>query len=65
MANARGRIVQVLGGVVDVQFPPGDLPNIYDALEIPRPGAAPLVLEVQQHMGDDRCAAWRWTPPTV
>ena len=33
-----GKVVQVLGGVVDVQFPPDHLPNIYDALEIAREG---------------------------
>jgi F-type H+/Na+-transporting ATPase subunit beta len=49
-----GKVVQVLGGVVDVQFPPDNLPNIYDALEIARDGQEPLVLEVQQHMGHDR-----------
>jgi len=53
MVNASGRIVQVQGGVVDVQFPPGELPEIYDALEVPRPGAAPLVLEVQRHLGEN------------
>ncbi len=52
MVNASGRIVQVQGGVVDVQFPPGELPEIYDALEVPRENAAPLVLEVQRHLGD-------------
>ena len=49
-----GKVVQVLGGVVDVQFPPDHLPNIYDALEIAREGQDDLVLEVQQHMGHDR-----------
>jgi F-type H+-transporting ATPase subunit beta len=53
MVNASGRIVQVQGGVVDVQFPPGELPAIYDALEVPRQGAAPLVLEVQRHLGEN------------
>ncbi len=52
MVNASGRIVQVQGGVVDVQFPPGELPQIYDALEVPRQSGAPLVLEVQRHLGD-------------
>jgi F-type H+-transporting ATPase subunit beta len=49
-----GKVVQVLGGVVDVEFPPDNLPNIYDALEIARDGQDDLVLEVQQHMGHDR-----------
>ncbi len=49
-----GKVVQVLGGVVDVAFPTDHLPNIYDALEIARPGKEALVLEVQQHLGNDR-----------
>ena len=59
MAEATGRVVQVLGGVVDVEFPPGNLPEIYDAVEVPRDGDTPLVLEVEKHMGDNwvRCVA--------
>jgi F-type H+-transporting ATPase subunit beta len=52
--------VQVRGAVVDVGFPPGLLPDIYDALEIQRDDAEkPLVLEVQNHMGNNwvRCVA--------
>jgi F-type H+-transporting ATPase subunit beta len=49
-----GKVLQVLGGVVDVQFGPDSLPNIYDALEIARDGQEPLVLEVQQQLGGDR-----------
>lgn len=49
-----GKVVQVLGGVVDVEFPADNMPNIYDALEIARPGDLPLVLEVQQQLGDSR-----------
>jgi F-type H+-transporting ATPase subunit beta len=59
-----GRIVQVTGAVVDVAFPPEELPEIYHALEVPRPGSngasrESLVLEVQQHIGDEwvRCVA--------
>ncbi|MDZ7337674.1 MAG: F0F1 ATP synthase subunit beta [candidate division KSB1 bacterium] len=54
-----GHIVQVLGAVVDVAFPTGQLPEIYHALEVARDGQEPLVLEVQQHLGDDwvRCVA--------
>ncbi len=54
-----GQIVQVLGAVVDVAFPGGQLPEIYHALEVARDGQEPLVLEVQQHLGDDwvRCVA--------
>ena len=58
--HAKGRVVQVLGAVVDVGFPPGELPEIYHALTIDR-GAdrQRLVLEVQQHMSNGvvRCVA--------
>jgi F-type H+-transporting ATPase subunit beta len=53
MANAVGRVVQVLGGVVDVVFPEGDLPEIYEAIEVEREGKESLVLEVQKHLGDN------------
>jgi len=49
-----GKVVQVQGGVVDVEFPEGDLPEIYYALEIPRDGGQTLVLEVQQQLGNSR-----------
>ncbi|NIN68280.1 MAG: F0F1 ATP synthase subunit beta [Anaerolineae bacterium] len=54
-----GRVVQVIGPVVDVEFPPEQLPEIYDAVEIPQDGEGKLVLEVQQHLGDEwvRCLA--------
>jgi F-type H+-transporting ATPase subunit beta len=53
-----GKVVQVQGAVVDVEFGPEDLPEIYDALEISRNGDK-LVLEVQQHIGGNwvRCVA--------
>jgi len=53
-----GRIVQILGNVVDVEFPPEELPDIYNAIEVPRDGHR-LVLEVQQHLagGTVRCIA--------
>jgi F-type H+-transporting ATPase subunit beta len=59
MDNATGQIAQVLGGVVDVTFPEGDLPDIYESIEILRPDALPVVLEVQKHLGDNwaRCVA--------
>ena len=50
---ATGRIVQITGAVVDVEFPPDQLPDIYNALEVEREGDEPLVLEVQQHLGND------------
>ncbi len=48
-----GRVKQVMGAVVDVEFPTGSLPEIYDAVEIPRENQDSLVLEVQQHLGND------------
>jgi F-type H+/Na+-transporting ATPase subunit beta len=52
MAEIQGKISQVLGAVVDVDFPPGKLPNIYDAIRVPREGEEDLILEVQLHLGD-------------
>ncbi len=56
--GSKGRIVQVMGPVVDIEFPAGQLPEIYGAVEIPRDGGR-LVVEVQQHLGNDwvRCIA--------
>ncbi len=51
MAEATGRVVQVTGGVVDVDFGKNPLPEIYDAIEIIREGDTPVVLEVQNHLG--------------
>jgi F-type H+-transporting ATPase subunit beta len=52
----KGKIVQIIGPVVDVEFP-GQLPAIYNALTIdyvlPGQGATKLTLEVQQHLGDN------------
>ncbi|WP_315820604.1 hypothetical protein [Paraflavitalea speifideaquila] len=57
MANV-GKIKQIIGAVVDVQFE-GKLPEIYNALELKRPNGDTLVLETQQHLGEDsvRCIA--------
>src|SRR6187200_2266448 len=51
MAN-QGKIKQIIGAVIDVQFN-GQLPEIYNALEIQRPNGDKIVLEVQQHLGED------------
>jgi len=53
-----GKISQIIGPVVDVNF--GDdahLPRIYDALEITKSNGQKIVLEVQQHLGEDRVRA--------
>jgi F-type H+-transporting ATPase subunit beta len=54
MARATGRVSQIQGSVVDVDFQQGDLPEVFEALEIPRPDGTPLVLEVQKHLGKNR-----------
>ncbi|MCH8875927.1 MAG: F0F1 ATP synthase subunit beta [Chloroflexi bacterium] len=51
MEGATGRVVEIQGGVVDCEFPQGDLPEIYDAIEVSREDQEPLTLEVQRHMG--------------
>ncbi len=55
MANT-GKITQVIGPVVDVSFAGEDskLPNILDALEVTKGNGQVVVLEVQQHLGEDR-----------
>ncbi len=64
MSTATGKVVQVIGPVVDAEFPPGQLPNIYNALRIEvgedknagRP-AIRITLEVAQHLGENRVRA--------
>ncbi|HMB22849.1 MAG: F0F1 ATP synthase subunit beta [Chloroflexota bacterium] len=53
MANATGRVVQILGGVVDVEFPEGDVPELFEAIRVERPGKDPLILEVQNFIGNN------------
>jgi F-type H+-transporting ATPase subunit beta len=59
MTKETGRIVQIQGGVVDVEFAPGSLPDLFEAIEIPREGKDALVLEVERHLGEGwvRCVA--------
>jgi F-type H+/Na+-transporting ATPase subunit beta len=45
-----GSVVQIQGGVVDVQFQEGNMPDIYEALEIPMGEGETLVLEAQKHL---------------
>ena len=55
----KGVIKQIIGPVVDVQFPEGKLPHIYSAINVKREDGATLVLEAQQHLGENivRCVA--------
>ncbi len=61
MNRIKGKIIQVIGPVVDVSFKKenNELPTIYDALEIVREGDSKLIIECQQHIGENtvRCIA--------
>ncbi len=50
--GTKGRVVQIIGTVVDVEFPPDNLPAIYNAIEIDKNGTA-MIAEVQQHRGNN------------
>jgi F-type H+-transporting ATPase subunit beta len=56
---AKGKIVQVIGTVIDVEFPSESLPKLFNALEIETPQGK-IVLEVQDHVGNDwvRCLSF-------
>jgi len=64
VSTEAGKVVQIIGPVVDVEFQPGHLPNIFNALKISQPGdpntgqeAIELTLEVAQHLGENRIRA--------
>ena len=59
MSKNIGKIAQVIGPVVDIKFDSSvaDLPNIYDALEITRANGSKVILECQQHIGEDTVRA--------
>ncbi|MCJ7604952.1 MAG: F0F1 ATP synthase subunit beta [Dehalococcoidales bacterium] len=56
---AKGKVVQVIGTVVDIEFPPDELPALFNAVEI-ETGAGKIVLEVQDHLGNNwvRCLSF-------
>ncbi len=58
MANNEGAIAQVIGPVVDIDFQDGYLPEIYNAIQIPRKSIEGidenLIVEAQQHLGENR-----------
>ncbi len=66
-AHNVGKIIQVMGPVVDVRFPDGGLPSLQNALDIIRPDGKRLVVEVAQHLGDNvvRCIAMSSTDGLV
>ncbi|MGD0018728.1 MAG: F0F1 ATP synthase subunit beta [Candidatus Limnocylindrales bacterium] len=61
--TATGRVIQITGPVVDIEFPAGQLPGIYNAVEVIRGDGVKIVCEVQQHLGNNRvrCVAMTTT----
>ena len=59
MEQAFGRVVQIQGSVVDVEFPAGDLPEIYEAVEVDLSDSRRIILEVEKHLGNNwvRCVS--------
>ncbi len=61
MSELKGRIIQIIGPVVDIEFEGEHLPKIYNAIRIPRTSTEgkkeDLIVEVQQHLGEDRVRA--------
>jgi F-type H+-transporting ATPase subunit beta len=57
---AKGKVVQVIGSVVDIEFPEDALPALFNAIEINKDDGAKLTLEVQAHVGNDwvRCLSF-------
>src|SRR5262245_64325001 len=66
-AQKVGRIVQIIGPVVDVEFEAGRLPEIYNALRITKAAAGDaesvdIIVEVEQHLGENRVRAVAMKP---
>ncbi len=67
MAANIGHIVQIIGPVVDIKFTPGNLPALYNAIQIKKQDGEMLIVEVSQHLGDDvvKCIAMSATDGLV
>ena len=59
MAQANGKLVQIQGGVIDVEFGEDNMPAIYEALDIPLSDGGKVILEVEKQLGGGlaRCVA--------
>lgn len=55
--KATGKIIQIIGPVLDIEFPPGKLPNIYNAVNITKDDGDVIVVEVAQHLGENAVRA--------
>ncbi len=58
---AKGKVAQVIGTVVDIEFPPDELPAIYNAIELLTDGGK-VVLEAQEHIGNNRVRCLALSP---
>jgi len=54
---ATGKIIQIIGPVLDIEFPPGKLPRIYNAVTIDKADGGQIVAEVAQHLGENAVRA--------
>ena len=65
--GSKGKVVQIIGTVIDVEFPPEELPEVYSSIEIVSSNDSPIVAEVQQHLGNNwvRCLAMDTTDSLV
>src|SRR6202795_4642400 len=61
MAKQTGKIVQIIGPVIDVEFEAGQLPEIYNALHVVADGID-VIAEVEQHLGENRVRAVAMKP---
>ncbi len=52
MNGMQGKITQIMGAVIDVEFPVGHLPGIFDALRLEQEDGTELILEIQLHLGN-------------
>jgi F-type H+-transporting ATPase subunit beta len=52
-STTSGQIVQIIGPVLDVQFPEGHLPPIFGAIQVKHDDGTPIIAEVQQHLGNN------------
>ncbi|HQE70025.1 MAG TPA: F0F1 ATP synthase subunit beta, partial [Atopobiaceae bacterium] len=57
--SSEGRIIQVIGPIVDIRFEDSELPNLNNAIEVYKDDGSCIIVEVAQHTGDDtvRCIA--------
>jgi F-type H+-transporting ATPase subunit beta len=59
---AKGKVIQVIGSVVDIEFPSDALPALFNAIEIIKEDGIKLVLEVQAHVGNNRVRCLSFVP---